>query len=184
MTVASSETLLAEVKLAGAQRTPDAGIVSGADVGCLAVFLNVVRDAIGHPDRPVIVTSRNSRGWRAELIEHDVVCQGHSLAALDRRVRELLGPQPLDYQFRTGDAELDRLVAAARAARWAARRFEDQARRLTERVLVLPIGASGRDLGVLLDLSHQRVQQLMRRVWRGGRPRPEPVSANEPEPLG
>jgi hypothetical protein len=69
----------------------------------------------------------------------------------------------VDYRFRTGDAELDRLVVKIRVARLALRRHEARVRHLTGRALTLPSGASARDLAVLLDLSHQRVYQLMQR---------------------
>jgi hypothetical protein len=75
----------------------------------------------------------------------------------------LLGDDFVDYQFHTGDAELDRLVTQIRAARLAARRYEERARRLTELVLMLPSGGSVRNLAVLVGLSYQRVHQLMRK---------------------
>src|SRR2546427_232051 len=106
---------------------------------------------------------REERGWCAELIEPRVMRRARSLYALDRRVREVLGPGWVDYQFRTGDAGLDRLVAGVRAARRAAQVAEERARELTEQVLELAGGLSNRDMGVLLDLSHQRVHQLVRR---------------------
>ena len=89
-------------------------------------------------------------------------CGARSLVTLDRRVRDLLGTNAVDYQFRTGDAELDRLVMQVRAARDAARRNEEQARRLIGLALRLPNSGSGGDLAVLLGLSHQRIRQLMR----------------------
>jgi hypothetical protein len=69
----------------------------------------------------------------------------------------------VDYEFQTGDAELDRLVRQIRLARAAMHVHEERARKLTGQVLTLPSGGSVRDLGVLLGLSHQRIHQLMRR---------------------
>jgi len=48
------------------------------------------------------------------------------------------------------------LVIQIRAARLAAQRLEERARRLTERVLLLPSGGSVRDLALLVGLSHTR----------------------------
>jgi hypothetical protein len=80
-----------------------------------------------------------------------------------RQVQKLLGADSVDYQFHTGNAELDRLVVQVRAVRSAARIYEARAQKLTERVLTLPSGGSARDLAVLLDLSYQRVHQLLQR---------------------
>jgi hypothetical protein len=74
----------------------------------------------------------------------------------------------VDYDFHTGDAELDRLVAAVRAARRAAHVAEERARGLTDRVIVRAPGLSVRDLGVLLELSYQRVHQLLQQASQSG----------------
>jgi hypothetical protein len=113
-----------------------------------------------------VVVTREARGWRAELVEQRMLRRARTLYALDRRVRELVGPGWVDYQFRTGDATLDRLVAGVRAARRAIQAAEDRARELTEEVLTLASGLSQRDLGILLDLSHQRVHQILQRTGR------------------
>jgi hypothetical protein len=118
--------------------------------------------------KTVVVVRREAGSWQAETAASGVVHQARSLGALDRRVRELLGDEPVDYRFRTGDAELDRLVRQMRAARSAVRRHEDTVRRLTARVLRLPSGMSQRDLAVLLGLSYQRVHQLIARHDDGG----------------
>jgi hypothetical protein len=114
--------------------------------------------------RPVVVmVSRVAGGWVAEVAALGVVRRARRLAALDRRMRELLGTDEVDYQFHTGDAELDRLVVQIRAARAAASVAEERANQLIRRVLRLPSGGTVRDLGLLLGLSHQRVHQLMQR---------------------
>jgi hypothetical protein len=112
--------------------------------------------------RPVVVmVSRDGHGWQAEIAALGVVRRARRLAGLDRQIHELLGPAAADYQFLTGDEELDRLVRHVRSARSTARTFEARARHLTERVLSLPSGGSVRDLAVLLGLSYQRIQQLL-----------------------
>jgi hypothetical protein len=84
-----------------------------------------------------------------------------ALRALDRRVRTLIGPGRVTYEFRTGDAELDRLVTEVRTVRSAARLLDQQARKLVEEILSRRGRSSRRDLAVLLELSHQRVHQLI-----------------------
>jgi hypothetical protein len=131
----------------------------------VAMEIAAVRQ-LGRP--AVVAVSRTVQGWQAEVAALGVLRQARSLVTLDRRVRELLGSDEVDYQFHTGDAELDRLVMQVRAARSAARTYEARARRLTGRVLMLPRGGSGRDLAVLLGLSYQRVHQLLERSSRAG----------------
>ena len=116
----------------------------------------------------VVMVSRTPGGWVAEVAALGVERTARSLVALDRRVRELLGTDAVDYQFHTGDAELDRLVMHVRAAREAAQRNQERARRLTGQALRLPSGGSGRDLAWLLGLSHQRIHQLIRSLGPGG----------------
>jgi hypothetical protein len=108
-----------------------------------------------------VLVSREGPGWRAEIAELSVQRRARTLHTLDRRVRDLVGSGWVDYDFHTGNAELDRLVAGVRAARRTTRVAEDRARSLTEKVIILGPGLSVRDLGVLLDLSHQRVHQLL-----------------------
>ena len=113
--------------------------------------------------RPVVVmVSREVGGWIAEVAALGVLRRARRLVALDVQVRELLGTGDVDYQFHTGDAELDRLILRIRAARAASQLHERRAQRLTGRALALPSGGTVRDLGLLLGLSHQRVHQLLR----------------------
>jgi hypothetical protein len=111
----------------------------------------------------VVMVSRTGKGWQAEVVALGVMREARSLHGLHHRVRELLGTDVVDYEFHTGDAELDRLVRLIRLARAAIQLHEERARKLTGQVLTLPGGGSARDLGVLLGLSHQRVHQLLRR---------------------
>jgi hypothetical protein len=111
---------------------------------------------------PRVLVLREERGWRAEIPDLRRQHRARTLYTLDRRVRELLGPGWVDYRFRTGDPLLDELVAGVRAGRRAAQLAEEQARELTDRVLDRTAALSSRDLGVLLELSHQRIHQLLK----------------------
>ena len=119
-----------------------------------------------YPARPMVIATRTGHGWRAEIVDLGVIRRARGLSTVDRQVRAILGPIIPNYQFHTGNRELDLLVAKTRSARLAARTFEDQVRLLTNRVLALPHDQSIRDLGVLLGLSHQRIHQQMHRVGR------------------
>ncbi len=114
---------------------------------------------------PVLVmVTRDGCGWRAEVAALGVVRNSRSLHGLVRRVRALLGTDAIDYQFDTGDVELDQLVRQIRLAREAVQAHGERARKLTGEALRLPCGGSVRDLAVLIGLSHQRVHQLMRQI--------------------
>jgi hypothetical protein len=120
--------------------------------------------AVQHLNAPAaVLVSRAGMGWQAEVAALGVVRKARSLHTLHRRVQELLGTEAVDYDFRTGDAELDRLVRQIRRARTAVQVNEERARRLTGQALTLPSGGSARDLAVLLGMSHQRVHQLLLR---------------------
>ena len=124
----------------------------------------------GHPI-PQVLVSRDGNGWRAEIAGLSALSAqrwARTLHTLDRRVRELVGSGWVDYDFHTGNAELDRLVAGVRMARRTVQVAEDRARCLTGRVIMLAPGLSVRDLGVLLDLSHQRVHQLLQQANQPG----------------
>lgn len=118
--------------------------------------------------RLVVVVQRDDRGWQTHTATLGVI-RASSLFALSRRIRELVGRQPVDYQFHTGDAELDRLVLQIQAAQAEVRRHRERARALTLQVLRLPGGGTLRDLGLLVGLSYQRVHQLMRQVHESDR---------------
>jgi hypothetical protein len=114
--------------------------------------------------RLVVLATRDRAGWWTEVPERGISCRAPSLYSLDRRVRDLIGTLHVEYRFRTGDVVLDRLITAARTARCAAQVSEDRARRLREEVLLRAAGTSVRDMGILLDLSYQRIQQLMQKL--------------------
>lgn len=119
-------------------------------------------------DVVTVVVRREGRGWLAEADTFGAA-RARTLHTAVRMARELVvgsgsaDANAVEFQFHTGDAELDRLVIQIRAARLAAQRLEERARRLTGRILLLPNGGSVRDLALLVGLSHGRVHQLMRR---------------------
>jgi hypothetical protein len=94
----------------------------------------------------LVVVRRDLYTWQATVADLGTV-RARSLCTVDRRVRDLVGDAPMDYQFHTGDTELDRLVQQVRTARAQARWLDARARRLTNQALRLPVGGSGRDLG-------------------------------------
>ena len=110
-----------------------------------------------------VVVTRKGRDWCADLDDTGAAIRTPSLARLDRWIRGRLGGAWPEYEFHTGDVELDRLVTELGASRRTARRAEEQVQRLTDAVLARTYGLSGRDVGVLVALSHQRVQQLRAR---------------------
>ena len=116
-----------------------------------------------------VVVRRDGRGWVAEAAAFGVA-RARTLHTVVRLARELMAgagsAEPIEYQFHTGDAELDRLVIQIRAARLAAQRLDARVRRLTGRVLTLPSGGSVRDLALLVGLSHQSVHLLMRKTGK------------------
>lgn len=116
----------------------------------------------------MVLVGRVGVEWRAEVAASGAVCRARSLMGLHRQVQKLLGKDVADYVFRTGDVELDRLVWQVRAVRTTTRALQARTRLLTGRVLALSGGCSGRDLAVLLGMSHQRVQQLVAQHGRVG----------------
>lgn len=108
----------------------------------------------------VVVVCRTVEGWQAVVAGHDAMA-ARSLQGLDRRIRALTHLEPVVYQFRTGNDELDRLIRRVRITRAAARRYEERSRRLTRHVVAAVSGLSQRELSVLLGLSYQRVCQLV-----------------------
>jgi hypothetical protein len=114
--------------------------------------------------QPRITVTRIESQWLAQIPDLDRIHRVRTLYQLDRWVRCTFGPGWIDYRFRTGDPHFDRLITQAREARRQARRADERARDLTLQVLAAADNAelSGRDLAVLLGMSHQRIQQLRR----------------------
>jgi len=115
-----------------------------------------------------VLVVRVGDGWRAELPHLRARRSARTLDALDRQVRQLVAPDKPDYEFRTGDPTLDQLIQTVRVARRVARTADRYAREVTALALDRGAGLGGRDLGVMLGLSHQRVHQLRRDPDRGG----------------
>jgi hypothetical protein len=113
---------------------------------------------------PRITVTRVESQWLAEVHDLDRVHRVRTLYQLDRWVRCTFRPGWIAYRFRMGDPHLDRLITRARESRREARRADERARDLTLQVLAAAdhAGLSGRDLGVLLGMSHQRIHQLQR----------------------
>jgi hypothetical protein len=111
-----------------------------------------------------IIVTRSGQHWFAELPDLDLTYKVRTLYQLDHWVRFTFGSGWIEYRFHTGDARLDQLITDARQARREARSADEKARHLTRRALVAAENArlSGRDLAVLLAISHQRIQQLRR----------------------
>jgi hypothetical protein len=120
--------------------------------------------APGGTPPPQVIVTRIDRYWHAEFPYFDLAHQARTLFRLDRWVRDKFGPGGVDYRFHTGDTHLDRLIARARRARRVARLADERARQLAIQVLTTADQAhlSGRDLAVLLTISHQRIHQLQR----------------------
>jgi hypothetical protein len=108
---------------------------------------------------PIVIVSRNAKGWQAVLKGHGLV-RARSLVRLDRQIQTLLG-HTVRYQFRTGHDRLDWLIRQVRTNRTAVQRHEAESQRYTDDVLRLARDLSQRDLSVLLGLSPQRVCQLV-----------------------
>jgi hypothetical protein len=142
-----------------------AGVQTATTAAAASDRENADRAAVRQLGGPaVVMVTRTGKGWRAEVVALGVVRKARSLHGLHRQVHELLGTEAVDYEFRTGDAELDRLVRQVRLARAAIQLQEQRAQKLTGQVLTLPNGGSVRDLGILLGLSHQRVHQLLHQL--------------------
>jgi hypothetical protein len=124
-----------------------------------------------------VVVTREGDGWLAVIPElPGAHTDARSLRSLDGYVREVValvedlpdGAESqlvLDYEFHTGDEEVDALVAEARYARHQAEAEQRRASELTMRALTRLVerrpSLSRRDTAALLDISHQRVQQLI-----------------------
>lgn len=103
----------------------------------------------------VVMVSREDGGWVAEIAALGVVRRAPALASVDAQVRDLLGTDVVDYQFRTGDFALDRLVTRICPAGL---------------VLEVPEGGTFLDLAVLLGMPDDELRQVLRRHHDGEGP--------------
>jgi hypothetical protein len=123
-----------------------------------------------------VIATREGDSWLADVSDVDGVhTWAKNLPGLDRNVREAIaladdledGAEAgldLDYEYHTGSDELDYATASLRAARrHLARETNDleHATVETARVLAGECGLSVRDVAGLLDISPQRVSQLV-----------------------
>jgi hypothetical protein len=124
-----------------------------------------------------VVVTREGDDWLAVIPElPGAHTDARSLRTLDGYVREVIvlveglpdgaeSQLALDYEFHTGDEAVDALVAEARDARHQADAEQRRAAELTMRALARLTerrpSLSRRDTAALLDISHQRVQQLI-----------------------
>jgi len=80
---------------------------------------NNANNATGVGGVVTVVVRRDGRGWVAEAAAFGVI-RARTLHTVVRLARELMAgagsAEPIEYQFHTGDAELDRLVIQIRAA--------------------------------------------------------------------
>ena len=110
--------------------------------------------------RPAILIHRLDGGWRADVPARDLSLHARNLVGIFAQLRVLTDPATAAIRFRTGDPDLDQLIAEVRAACREAEAAGAKLRTLTGRLLArrdrLPI----RDLAVLVGKSHQRVAQL------------------------
>jgi hypothetical protein len=103
----------------------------------------------------VVMVSREDGGWVAEIAALGVVRRAPALAAVDAQVRDLLGTDVVDYEFRTGDFAVDRLVNGICPGGLA---------------LELPSGGTFLDLAVLLGMPDDQLRQVLGRHQRGEGP--------------
>lgn len=124
--------------------------------------------------RYTVKYERDESGWWVAQVKEapSAITQGRTIAEARRRIREALA-LTLDSDEKAEAAMLVddvKLPAEARKAvvraQQARKRLEDDAARAQEsteaaiRQLVKKLGLSVRDVGELLGISHQRVQQL------------------------
>jgi len=124
-------------------------------------------------DPPTIVVARDGREWCAAIDGRSY--QSPFLVRVDRWVRRTLDLTDrawVNYEFRTGDPHIDKLVGDARQTRLAAYLADAQAQEAARVVLLdhYSRALSQREVGVLLCLSHQRIHQLRAEMERADPP--------------
>jgi hypothetical protein len=100
----------------------------------------------------MVMVSRENGGWVAEIAALGVVRRAPALATVDAQVRDLLGTDHVDYEFRTGDFAVDRLVKGICPGGLA---------------LELPSGGTFLDLAVLLGMPEDQMRQALVRHHHG-----------------
>jgi len=119
----------------------------------------------GHvdPAEPPVVVARDGQEWCVTVERRRY--RSVFLVRVDRWVRRTLEVTEMawiNYEFRTGDPHVDKLIREARQTRLAVYIAEVQAQESTREALADNFCAamSQREVGVLLSLSHQRIHQL------------------------
>ena len=114
------------------------------------------------PAGPPVVVAWDGREWCVTAGGQRY--RSDFLVRLDRWVRDVLKLPPrawVNYEFRTGDPKVDKLISEARQTRLAVYAAEAQAQEAARAALDDYCAAlSQREVGVLLSLSHQRIHQL------------------------
>ncbi|MGH3615731.1 MAG: helix-turn-helix domain-containing protein [Pseudonocardia sp.] len=124
-----------------------------------------------------VVVTREDEVWLADVPELDGAhTYSRTLAGLDRAVREVIvlaADRPdddipqlrLDYEYRTGDSDIDTTAAEVRALRAQADQLAAavSSRTGTTAATLVARGFSVRDIAAILGVSPQRVSQLTHR---------------------
>jgi DNA-binding NarL/FixJ family response regulator len=121
-----------------------------------------------------VVVTREDRHWLADVLElQGAHTHARSLPTLDQAVREVIvlaadlpdQAMPglvIDYDYHTGDPELDNTAVEVRRLRHQADELATSAAARTEQAVAKLVarGLSVRDVAALLGISPQRVSQL------------------------
>lgn len=124
-----------------------------------------------------VVVTREDEVWLADVPELDGAhTYSRTLAGLDRAVREVIvlaADRPdddipqlrLDYEYRTGDSDIDTTAAEVRTLRAQADQLAAavSSRTGTTAAMLVARGFSVRDIAAILGVSPQRVSQLTHR---------------------
>jgi hypothetical protein len=129
-----------------------------------------------------VVVTREDRAWLADVPElAGAHTYARTLPALDKAIREVvvlaadlpddaMADLGLDYDYRTGDAELDAATAEIRELRARADELSTLAadRTAATAAALVATGLGVRDVAALLRISPQRVSQLTSSTHHAG----------------
>lgn len=117
-----------------------------------------------------VTARREARFWLLSVPELDIVTQARTLARAEATVRDLISvwldvdADSFDVDIQTQlDDEWTQLLRETRDARSAAEAATETAARTLRRAVttLTDAGMSGREVGTLVGVSYQRVQQLL-----------------------
>jgi hypothetical protein len=120
--------------------------------------------------RPSVLVRRTSHGWRAEVGTPDQWLPARNLSGLFTQLRLLVDLTTARVVFKTGDDELDLLLAETRTAWRRADTATRTAQSLADRLLSRADDLSNRDIAALIGKSHQRIAQLRHQRRHNGDP--------------